>query len=135
MSRDVQRYLTETEKFFEEWGFKISVNKTVAILFSRSKHIPTDVILNINDVTIKFEKTVKFLGIIFDQNLTWAAHIDYIIDRCKDRLNLMRAISGSTWGASISILLIVYKALIRSVIYYGSMAYDSAAAKTKKKLD
>ena len=70
LSRDVQRYLTETEKFFEEWGFKISVNKTVAILFSRSKHIPTDVILKINDVTIKFEKTVNFLGIIFDQGLT-----------------------------------------------------------------
>ena len=62
-------YLTETEKFFEECGFKISVNKTVAILFSRSTHIPTDVILKINDVMIKFEKTVKFLGVIFDRAL------------------------------------------------------------------
>ena len=26
LSRDVQRYLTETAKFFEEWGFHISVN-------------------------------------------------------------------------------------------------------------
>ena len=91
--------------------------------------------LKINDVTNKIEKTVKFIGVIFDQGLTWAAHIDYIIDRCKVRLNLMRAISGSTWGASRSILLIVYKALIRSVIDYGSMAYDSVAAKTKEKLD
>ena len=40
--------------------------------------------------------TVKFLGVIFDQGLTWAAHIDYIIDRCKVRRNLMRAISEST---------------------------------------
>ena len=78
---------------------------------------------------------MKFLGVIFDQGLTWAAHINYIIDRCKVRLNLMRAISGSLWGAFRSILLIVYKALIRSVIDYGSMAYDSAAAKTKEKLD
>ena len=93
LSRDVQQYLTEMAKFFEEWGFKISVNKTVAILFSRSKHIPTDIILKINDVTIKFEKNVKFIGVIFDQGLTWAAHIDYIIERCKVRLNLMRAIS------------------------------------------
>ena len=122
LSRDVQRYLTETAKFFEEWGFKMSFNKTVAILFTRSKHIPTDVILKINDVTIKIEKTVKFLGVIFDQGLTWAAHINYIIDRCKVRLILMRAISGSSWGASRSILLIVYKALIRSVIDYGSRA-------------
>ena len=86
----------ETAKCFEEWGFKISVNKTVAILFSRSKHISTDGILKINDVSIKLEKVVKFLGVIFDQCLTWAAHIDSIIDRCKVRLNLMRAIVGST---------------------------------------
>ena len=135
LSIDVQRYLTETSKFFEEWGFKTSIKKTVAILFSRSMHIPTDAILKISDVTIKFEKMVKFLGVIFDQGLTWAALIDYIIDRCKLRLNLMRAISGSTWGASRSILLIVYKTLIRSVIDYGSMAYDSSAANTKEKLD
>ena len=55
LSRDVQRYLTETATFFEEWDFRISVNKTVSILFSRSEHIPTDVILMINNVTIKFE--------------------------------------------------------------------------------
>ena len=135
LSRDNQRYLTETATFFEEWGFKISVNKTVAILFTRSKHIPTDVILKINDVTIKFEKMVKFLGVIFNLGLTWAAHIDSIIDRCKVRLNLMRAIAGSTWGASRSILVIVYKTLIGSIIDYGCMAYDSAAAKTKEKLE
>ena len=78
---------------------------------------------------------MKFLGVIFDQGLTRAAHIDYTIDRCKVRLNLMRAISRSTWGVSRSILLIVYKALIRSVSDYGSIAYDSAAANTKEKLD
>ena len=32
-------------------------------------------------------------------------------------------------------MLIVYKALIISVIDYGSMAYDSSAAKMKEKLD
>ena len=65
-------------------GFKISINKAVERLFSRSKHIPTDeILLKINDVTIKFiEKTVKFLGVIFDHGLIWAADIDNIIDRC-----------------------------------------------------
>ena len=80
-------------------------------------------------------KTVKFLGVIFDQGLTWAADIDNLIDRGKVRLNLMRAIAESTWRASISILLIIYKALVRSVINYGCMAYDSAAAMTQNKID
>ena len=83
LSIDIQRYPAETAKFFEEWGFKISIDRAVEILFSRSKHILTaEVILKINDVTIKFfEKTVKFLGVIFDQGLTWAADIDNTFDR------------------------------------------------------
>ena len=35
-------------------------------------------------------------------------------------------------GASRSILLIVYKALISTVIDYGCMSYDKTAAKTKE---
>ena len=132
---DVQQYITETAKLLE-WGFRILVIKTVVILFSWCKHIPTDEVILINDVTIKFEKTVKFLGVIFNQGLTWAAYIDYIIDWCKVWLNLIRAIDRSTCQASRNILLIVYyKALIRSVIDNGCMAYYSTAAKTKEKLD
>ena len=118
LSTDIQRYPAETAKFFEEWGFKISINKAAEILFSRSKHIPTyEIIMKFNDDTIKFfEKTVKFIGVISDQSLTWAADIDSIIDRCKVRLNLMRATTESIWGASRSILLIIYKDLVRSVI-------------------
>ena len=72
LSRDIQRYPAETAKFLKEWGFKISINKAVEILFSRSKHISTDeIIMKINDVTTKFfEKMVKVLGVFFDQGLT-----------------------------------------------------------------
>ena len=38
-------------------------------------------------------------------------------------------------GTSRSILLIIYKALVRSIINYGCIAYDSAATMTKDKLD
>ena len=76
-----------------------------------------------------------FLGVIFDQGLIWAAVIDNIIDRCKVRLNFIRAIAESTSGASRSIFLIIYMALVRSVINYGCMAYDSAAAMKKEKLN
>ena len=61
---------------------------------SHDHRIPTDdVIIKINDVTIKLGKTVKFLGVIVDQGLALAAHVDYVIDRCKVRLKLMRAIA------------------------------------------
>ena len=69
---------------------------------------------------------------IFDKELSWANHIDYIVDKCKKRLNLMRSLTGSKWGANKHVLLTVYRALIRSVIDYGAIAYDSAINTAKE---
>ena len=47
----------------------------------------------------------------------------------------MRCVSGTTYGASKQTLLIMYKALIRSIFDYGAIAYDSASTSTKEKRD
>ena len=79
-------------------------------------------------------KEVKFLGVIFDKAFTWTQHIDYVIDRCTGRLNLI-CLSGTSFGAVKETLLVIYKALIRSIMDYGSIAYDSTADSNKIKLD
>ena len=134
--QEVQRYLDRLAMFFEQWGFKLSSEKTVAIVFTRNRNCRADDInLTIGGKIIKVEKTVRFLGVIFDRELTWAPHIKQIEERCNNRLNLMRVMTGTRWGASKMVLLIVYKALIRSVIDYGCIAYDTASSTTKARLD
>ena len=136
VAHDVQHYLDRLVEFFDHWGFKISPEKTVAIVFTRNRHFrPDDVKLSINGVKIKVERTIKFLGITFDRELTWGPHIDNVKGRCNKRLNLLRMLAGTRWGASKRLLLIVYKALIRSIIDYASVAYDTAAQSVKNRLD
>jgi ribonuclease HI len=91
--------------------------------------------LYIDGSPIEWKKEVKFLGVIVDERLTWASHISYIVERCKKRLNLMRCLSGIVWGASKLCLLMIYKALIRSVLDYGCIAYENASDAVKDKLD
>ena len=43
--------------------------------------------------------------------------------------------AGTRWGASKDVLLLVYKALIRSLIDYGCTAYDTASHTVKSKLE
>ena len=136
LSTDVQAYLDRLVSFFDRWGFKLSAEKTVAILFTRGKSArPDDVKLSIKGKLIKVEETVKFLGVIFDKSMSWKPYIQHIVDRCQKRLNLLRVMAGAHWGASKATLLIVYKALIRSVIDYGSEAYNTASMTTKAKLE
>ena len=75
------------------------------------------------------------LGLMFDSKLTWNHHVNHVVDKCKKRLNLLRAISGNKWGASKKSLLLVYRSLIRSVVEYGCIAYDSMGVENKRKLD
>jgi ribonuclease HI len=47
----------------------------------------------------------------------------------------MRCLSGTSWGANKTTLLHIYKATVRSILDYGSAAYDSANPNVKDKLN
>ena len=130
----LQIELNKIQEWCDQWGFILSKEKTIAVIFTRKRidYIPA---LKLCDKTIEWKKEVKFLGVIFDSRLTWVAHMDYIVERCKKRLNFMRSVSGIAWGANKESLLIIYKALIRSVIDYGCSAYNTASDNVKAKLD
>ena len=130
----IQDNLNKVSHWCDLWGFKINISKTAVVLFThRIDKIETT--LTVNSEPIKIAKTIKFLGLIFDSKLTWNAHIAYIEEKCKKRLNLMRMISGQNWGASKTSLLIIYRALVRSVLDYGATAYNSTSQTNKQKLD
>ena len=118
----------------DTWGFKISIEKTVAVLFTRSPEKPV-IQLDIDGKPVKVEKSTKFLGVFFDQQLTWNNHINHVVSKCNKRLNLMRAVSGTRWGATHRALISIYRAVIRSVLDYGAAAYDSASASQLRKID
>ena len=132
----VQRNLEAISQWCNKWGFRISTEKTVIVLFSKDSTLKNKLKpIYVEGKQIKVEKAVKFLGVYLDDRLTWKQHIDYIVKKCKARLNLMRSISGSSWGASKSSLMTIYRALIRSVMDYGAIAYDTATEAQKRRLD
>jgi hypothetical protein len=61
---------------------------------------------------------LKFLGVTFDRMYTFYYHILDIYTKACQRLNILRAMSGSAWGHDEQTLIITYKALIESVLSY-----------------
>ena len=68
----------------------------------------------------------KFLGIIFDRKLSFIPHIKYLKAKCLKALNLLKVLSHTNWGADRSVLLQLFRSLIRSKLDYGSIVYGSA---------
>ena len=73
----LQHSLKELEIWSKKWGFKFSINKTKAMIFSHKK-FENNINLKINNHDIEFVNQFKFLGLIFDNRFTWNEHVNYI---------------------------------------------------------
>ena len=134
----LQTAMADIEGWAKIWGFKLSKSKTEAIIFRRKRYINQQIAtlkLTLFDQEIKFVEKVKFLGLILDKHLSWWDHITDLVERCKKDLNILRLVSGTTFGADKVTLIRLYKALILSKIDYGSQAYNSADYSVLHKLD
>ena len=81
-------------KWCDEWGMKISVAKSTAVVFTQRRTYQNPS-LSVKGEKLEISNKVKFLGLIFDSKLTWAEHVKYIENKCKSRLNLMRCLTGT----------------------------------------
>jgi hypothetical protein len=90
--------------------------------------------LKFKDSASKIEKSARFLGVVFDSKLTWKQHAEYVTQNCQKRINLMRAVSGTRCGAEEKSPMTIYRALVRSVVDYGSIVLDSASKAINSKI-
>ena len=130
----IQEDLDSIYLWCEKWGFLLSPNKTVAIIFTRKRKLD-NLLLKIGNSIIRVVKEVKFLGMILDDKLTWLKHIQYIEAKCSKVVNCMKLLTGTKWGANSYTLRNIYIALIRSKIDYGCELYNTASHSSKKILD
>lgn len=136
LASDIQKALDDIIEFCDSVGFKISATKSCAIVFTKKyKNLTPDEPLMIQGTELRIATETKFLGLKFDYRLTWTEHINYIIDKCKKRLNILKCLSSTRWGATKETMITLYKALIRSHLDYGSIAFDSTSKTNKNKLD
>lgn len=136
--KPTQTLLQNTLDKLSEWcrhtGFKFSDTKTEFIVLAKRKKKET-VSLTINNKQIKEVRHLKILGLIFDQKLNWVDHIKKLKSDCYNRLNVIKILSGSSWGSDSTCIKNTYKALIRQKIDYGSIIYDSASSNILKTLE
>ena len=125
------------EEWARSWDLNINPEKSKAMCFTKQRkaleHKPS---LMINNSDIEWVLEFKYLGVTFDApTLTWAPHIEEVKRDCVQRLNILRALSGSTWGADKDLMLTLYTAYIRPKITYGISAVASASVSKLDKLE
>ena len=126
IERHLQLCLNKIQKWADENGFKFSQTKTVSMQFCNLRKLHHEPTLTLNGLAIPVVQEHKFLGVIFDNKLSFIPHIKYLKARCLKALNLLKVVSRFDWGADSIVLLRLYRALVRSKLDYGSIVYGSA---------
>ena len=137
--RTIERHLQQCINRIEKWashnGFKFSKSKTQCVHFCQLRKVHDDPELYLYGSLIPVVEDFKFLGVLFDRKLSFIPHIKYLKAKCLKALNLLKVLSHTDWGADRTVLLQLYRSIIRSKLDYGSIVYGSARKSYLSMLD
>ena len=131
--RRLQEALDALQVWSLHWGLRFSPSKTKAIIFMRppllrsSRYLDHHKVLTIRGEVIDIVREHKYLGLDFDYCLSWGPHIRSIRSSIVSKVNILKAISSTDYGADRFSILRLYKSMVRPKMEYGCVLYSSAA--------
>ena len=131
MERQLHLTVVKLIEWCDRTELTLSTSKTTAVHFCRKRRC-TNPTIRMNGHLIPFGPAVKFLGVWMDRHVTYKTHITDLINKCTKGLQVMSTVSKCSYGADRSVLLLMYRSLVRSKIDYGSFIYDGASATSKR---
>ena len=124
--KTVNTELERIQIWFNANKLSLNVSKTKYSLFHSSVykdkiplHLPK---LTINDVAIKREPTMTFLGVLLDENLNWKEHINYIENKISKSMGILYK---SRFLLNEQCTKNLYFDFVHSYLNYGNAAWAS----------
>ena len=129
----MQKALDKLTAWTNNWCITINKEKSSATLFTLSNKTQAGR-LHLDGTPLRYEDQQTYLGVTFDKRLTWKQHIQNAESKARRKLNIMRKLAGTQWGANEKILRSVYQGSVRPHLEYGSSSWITAAESHKQKL-
>lgn len=124
-TREISNKINSAINKMQEWltdnNLNINTDKTDLVWFTKAERKNKPPPITLNGQVIPLKNQTKHLGVILHKHLNWRYHIDYIANKAKKNINILKAICRVWWGADPRILLTVFYATVRSHLDYGSI--------------
>ena len=112
--------LDKLGRWCAKWRIKLNPEKTKVIIFSKSQSaIRGEPALSLYDDLLSYYPHIKFLGITFDNRMTFTKHFEEILECCNNKFHRLRIFVNKKWGPSPATILQIYKQCIRPIFEYG----------------
>lgn len=126
--------LFEVKNWCDRFSLTLSMQKCIFTLFKYGKRITHILRIKLNNINLKYSNTLKYLGIIFDNNRTFIPHLNELKFRVDSISYKIRSIARATWGLSSLVVKKLYLLVIEKIILYGCNIWFRPTAKILQKL-
>lgn len=125
--------LCGVKNWLETYKLTLNIGKTNYVAFSLTNaNRPIFTSIRIGDDKIGQVHEVKYLGIVIDEFLKWSPHIDFISNKVRRLIHKFYLLREFL---SRGVLVLIYKALIESIIRYGIVAWGGLYSSALHKLE
>ena len=84
----LQRNLDKLARWCAKWRIKLNPEETKVIIFSKSQTaIRAEPALSLSSDQLSYYPQIKFLGITFDNRMTFTKHFEEILERCNQKFH------------------------------------------------
>jgi hypothetical protein len=127
----IQKYLHDIAKWITDNKLQLNTNKTQTTLFTPDPaEYSMQLNLKLNNDTLKTEKNPKILGLILDPKLTYNSHIINTYNKSKQTLQVLKALTSTSWGKQKETIVNTYKTITRPIIEYSATVWGPIASST-----
>lgn len=123
MADKLNRAMNIIESWCSDTKLKVHPDKTYMMKFHSGRKEPNIKQIRIYNKPIIRVKTLKYLGVIFDEKNNWNAQLEYVIDKGKRTLRASRAMVSKKWGLSPKAMHWIYKQIVIPRITYASVIW------------
>ena len=126
---ELQRDLCNLEAWASNWGMRFNAKKCYILTITnkgKSKFY------QLNNYILKSVENNPYLGVLFDNKLSWSTHIDHISKKASSSLGfVLRNLKKCPTECKKT----TYAALVRSTLEYGAVVWDPFLEKDILKLE
>ena len=122
----VQAAVDEVDEWASTWNISASTTKTKSILFTSNMYEVNStekVDICLGDAALQQVSEIPVLGVVFDTQPTFTQHVKQLKSKLTKRLQVTKALAGTTWVCSSRTLRRTYCQFIQTVAFYGSATY------------
>lgn len=123
-------------RYFLKWKITINSGKTGAIFFTRrkAKQLPGRDLLKLGGQTIRWESTIKYLGLHLDPKFNFHKHIDFCLNKADNSIKMLYPLLNRRSVLSKKIKNLIYKVCIRPILLYPGILVGQVSKTKIKKL-